>query len=159
MGFYIHTCQKMRYKIDYKPSQLLCPVTFTWFNFDENINSLLDKYHFLPLDLIIQQQFIEEIEERKTRLSQNTNNSTISTTTSTTHHPEFNDILQKYRPLVIEESIDPSRCGIDLGAMGGGRIFSSNDLNSRGKEIVEKYIREFLLLSGEIGYDIVFKFN
>lgn len=26
MGFYIHSCHKMRYKADYAPSDLLCPV-------------------------------------------------------------------------------------------------------------------------------------
>ncbi|KAE8590138.1 hypothetical protein XENTR_v10017960 [Xenopus tropicalis] len=30
MGFYIHTCPKMRYKGQYKPSDLLCPETYTW---------------------------------------------------------------------------------------------------------------------------------
>jgi hypothetical protein len=25
MGFYIHTCPKMRYKSEYRPSELLCP--------------------------------------------------------------------------------------------------------------------------------------
>ncbi|XP_066992523.2 arginyl-tRNA--protein transferase 1 isoform X2 [Anabrus simplex] len=30
MGFYIHTCPKMRYKANYCPSFLLCPETYTW---------------------------------------------------------------------------------------------------------------------------------
>jgi hypothetical protein len=30
MGFYIHTCRKMRYKADYSPSDVLCPVTGQW---------------------------------------------------------------------------------------------------------------------------------
>jgi hypothetical protein len=30
MGFYIHSCQKMRYKAEYSPSELLCPVTGHW---------------------------------------------------------------------------------------------------------------------------------
>jgi len=30
LGYYIHSCSKMRYKIDYQPSQLLCPSTFRW---------------------------------------------------------------------------------------------------------------------------------
>eukprot|EP00547_Thalassionema_nitzschioides_P015577 CAMPEP_0194249084 /NCGR_PEP_ID=MMETSP0158-20130606/19722_1 /TAXON_ID=33649 /ORGANISM="Thalassionema nitzschioides, Strain L26-B" /LENGTH=601 /DNA_ID=CAMNT_0038985529 /DNA_START=1 /DNA_END=1806 /DNA_ORIENTATION=+ len=30
LGYYIHSCSKMRYKIDYQPSQLLCPSTFKW---------------------------------------------------------------------------------------------------------------------------------
>lgn len=28
MGYYIHSCSKMRYKGDYKPSELLCPVIY-----------------------------------------------------------------------------------------------------------------------------------
>ncbi|KAL1416194.1 hypothetical protein MTO96_006456 [Rhipicephalus appendiculatus] len=30
MGFYIHTCPKMRYKGNFSPSRLLCPETYTW---------------------------------------------------------------------------------------------------------------------------------
>ncbi|KAI2493625.1 Arginine-tRNA-protein transferase [Fragilaria crotonensis] len=30
LGYYIHSCGKMRYKADYHPSQLLCPVTLQW---------------------------------------------------------------------------------------------------------------------------------
>ena len=30
MGFYIHGCQKMRYKAEYNPSEILCPVTHRW---------------------------------------------------------------------------------------------------------------------------------
>ncbi|XP_055083477.1 arginyl-tRNA--protein transferase 1 isoform X1 [Periophthalmus magnuspinnatus] len=30
LGFYIHSCPKMRYKGQYRPSDLLCPETFTW---------------------------------------------------------------------------------------------------------------------------------
>jgi arginyl-tRNA---protein transferase len=30
LGYYIESCPKMRYKADYRPSQLLCPVTFQW---------------------------------------------------------------------------------------------------------------------------------
>ncbi|KAM6956197.1 arginyl-tRNA--protein transferase 1 [Aplochiton taeniatus] len=30
LGFYIHSCPKMRYKGQYQPSDLLCPETFVW---------------------------------------------------------------------------------------------------------------------------------
>ncbi|KAM0735389.1 Arginyl-tRNA--protein transferase 1 [Formica fusca] len=30
MGFYIHTCPKMRYKAKMRPSKLLCPQTYVW---------------------------------------------------------------------------------------------------------------------------------
>ncbi|MCO5557983.1 hypothetical protein L7F22_011557 [Adiantum nelumboides] len=34
LGYYIHTCPKMRYKGAYQPSELLCPVKFQWVPFD-----------------------------------------------------------------------------------------------------------------------------
>ncbi|KAI5084009.1 hypothetical protein GOP47_0000178 [Adiantum capillus-veneris] len=34
LGYYIHTCPKMRYKGAYRPSELLCPVKFQWVPFD-----------------------------------------------------------------------------------------------------------------------------
>ena len=33
LGFYIHSCAKMRYKAAFKPSELLCPVTRRWVPF------------------------------------------------------------------------------------------------------------------------------
>eukprot|EP00455_Lapot_gusevi_P057532 TRINITY_DN9826_c0_g1_i6.p1 TRINITY_DN9826_c0_g1~~TRINITY_DN9826_c0_g1_i6.p1 ORF type:complete len:223 (+),score=32.21 TRINITY_DN9826_c0_g1_i6:100-768(+) len=35
MGYYIHTCVKMRYKGQYRPSDLLCPERFTWHSLAE----------------------------------------------------------------------------------------------------------------------------
>lgn len=35
MGFYIHNCQKMRYKAEYSPSEILCPVTHRWVKVDD----------------------------------------------------------------------------------------------------------------------------
>ena len=35
MGFYIDTCQKMRYKGEYLPSELLCPRTYVWVNIEK----------------------------------------------------------------------------------------------------------------------------
>ncbi|XP_050695259.1 arginyl-tRNA--protein transferase 1-like isoform X1 [Eriocheir sinensis] len=34
MGFYIHSCPKMRYKGKYKPSYLLCPETYEWISIE-----------------------------------------------------------------------------------------------------------------------------
>lgn len=35
MGYYIHSCVKMRYKAHMKPSELLCPEVYTWHRLDE----------------------------------------------------------------------------------------------------------------------------
>eukprot|EP00951_Prasinocladus_malaysianus_P003904 scaffold27639_cov42-Prasinocladus_malaysianus.AAC.1 len=34
LGYYIHDCPKMRYKADYHPSDLLCPVNYIWTPYD-----------------------------------------------------------------------------------------------------------------------------
>ncbi|XP_055832703.1 arginyl-tRNA--protein transferase 2-like isoform X1 [Solanum dulcamara] len=34
LGYYIHSCSKMRYKAAYRPSELLCPLRFQWVPFD-----------------------------------------------------------------------------------------------------------------------------
>ncbi|PON76715.1 Arginine-tRNA-protein transferase [Parasponia andersonii] len=34
LGYYIHSCNKMRYKATYRPSELLCPLRYQWVSFD-----------------------------------------------------------------------------------------------------------------------------
>lgn len=40
LGYYIHSCQKMRYKAEYKPSELNCPARGKWVNYDVAIQRL-----------------------------------------------------------------------------------------------------------------------
>nr|KAF6268003.1 arginyltransferase 1 [Myotis myotis] len=40
MGFYIHSCPKMRYKGHYRPSDLLCPETYVWVPIEQCLPSL-----------------------------------------------------------------------------------------------------------------------
>lgn len=56
MGFYIHSCPKMRYKSGLQPSHLLCPEAYTWHLLDKNILSKLDarKYNRLNEDQSVQ---------------------------------------------------------------------------------------------------------
>jgi arginine-tRNA-protein transferase len=41
MGFYIHSCPKMRYKGSFSPSYLLCPEVYTWHLLDDHIRAEL----------------------------------------------------------------------------------------------------------------------
>eukprot|EP01032_Pedospumella_encystans_P011353 gene11353-13204_t len=50
MGFYIHTCEKMRYKGEYKPSELLCPTSLQWYPLNPYCSEILDKFHFSPFE-------------------------------------------------------------------------------------------------------------
>ncbi|XP_011876561.1 PREDICTED: arginyl-tRNA--protein transferase 1 isoform X2 [Vollenhovia emeryi] len=40
MGFYIHTCPKMRYKARMRPSKLLCPETYVWCDIEPCLTKL-----------------------------------------------------------------------------------------------------------------------
>ncbi|KAJ1526140.1 hypothetical protein ONE63_009301 [Megalurothrips usitatus] len=49
MGFYIHSCPKMRYKAGLYPSMLLCPETYTWHPISQCL-VLLDKNKYSRLE-------------------------------------------------------------------------------------------------------------
>lgn len=49
MGFYIHSCPKMRYKGHYTPSYLLCPAAYSWHPI-EKCRELLDKEKYSEFD-------------------------------------------------------------------------------------------------------------
>lgn len=48
LGYYIHSCNKMRYKAAYRPSELLCPLRYQWVSFD-NAKMLLDRKKYAVL--------------------------------------------------------------------------------------------------------------
>ena len=59
-----------------------------------------------------------------------------------------------------KQLINPTRCSnIDVGRSERGNLFCSNDLTWEGKVVVEKYICELLLLSGEFVHELISKFN
>ena len=43
LGFYIHHCSKMKYKAQFEPSSLLCPITYQWTPLDDRLRSILDR--------------------------------------------------------------------------------------------------------------------
>ena len=60
MGYYIHSCPKMRYKAAFKPSQLLCPATFTWVPL-ERVTEALDQKPYVVLATVGQEQEHDEV--------------------------------------------------------------------------------------------------
>ncbi|KAH7320253.1 arginine-tRNA-protein transferase, partial [Stachybotrys elegans] len=48
-GFYIHSCPKMRYKLDYSPQEILDPIALRWDPLDSGVLSLLDSKPFVSL--------------------------------------------------------------------------------------------------------------
>jgi arginine-tRNA-protein transferase len=48
-GYYIHSCPKMRYKIDYSPQYVLDPETLAWDRLDKEALAIFDKKHYVSL--------------------------------------------------------------------------------------------------------------
>ncbi|CAJ2511821.1 Uu.00g074460.m01.CDS01 [Anthostomella pinea] len=48
-GFYIHTCPKMRYKIDFSPQQILNPNNMEWLDLTKDIIAKFDGHGYLDL--------------------------------------------------------------------------------------------------------------
>lgn len=49
MGYYIHSCAKMRYKGEYRPQYVLDPESLTWDPLDGELRALLDKKRYVSL--------------------------------------------------------------------------------------------------------------
>lgn len=49
MGYYIHSCMKMRYKSDYKPQYVLDPESLEWDPLDGDLRRLLDSKAYVSL--------------------------------------------------------------------------------------------------------------
>ncbi|EGG18915.1 arginyltransferase [Cavenderia fasciculata] len=48
MGYYIHSCPKMKYKANYKPSELLCPEVYRWVDVTKAVERI-EKSKYSPL--------------------------------------------------------------------------------------------------------------
>jgi arginine-tRNA-protein transferase len=48
-GYYIHSCPKMKYKMDYSPQYVLDPETLVWDHVDKDVLALFDTKHYLSL--------------------------------------------------------------------------------------------------------------
>lgn len=62
MGFYIHSCPKMRYKGKLSPSFLLCPETYNWVSIEKCIEKLeVTKYaKFVNADGVIDENLCSD---------------------------------------------------------------------------------------------------
>ncbi|KAL1880960.1 Arginyl-tRNA--protein transferase 1 [Paecilomyces lecythidis] len=49
MGYYIHSCQKMRYKGTYRPQYILDPESYTWDPLDGELSKKLDERPYVSL--------------------------------------------------------------------------------------------------------------
>ncbi|EFC49361.1 arginyltransferase 1-like protein [Naegleria gruberi] len=50
LGFYIHSCQKMKYKGQYSPSEILCFDTYTWVPLNDELKSKLEENKYFTFN-------------------------------------------------------------------------------------------------------------
>ncbi|KAL0940745.1 arginine-trna-protein transferase 1 [Colletotrichum truncatum] len=63
-GFYIHTCPKMRYKMDYTPQYILDPETLEWDPMDKRVMKLLDQKSYLSLSKEGKETSLDQVQIR-----------------------------------------------------------------------------------------------
>lgn len=152
MGFYIHSCPKMRYKSEYKPSELLCPTLLTWHKLDSSLQ-FLDKHRFTPLDpaladersLIASSESIDtscEVEEQVVSLLKGCT-STPKESRVCSLHGNLNHFAPRFN-VISRESLAQIR--LDLGT---GNLLFVHQLNGQGQEVIEKMLQELGACCGE----------
>jgi len=149
MGYYIHSCEKMRYKSEYAPSELMCPTTMKFFPLKECVK-YLDVNEFSPFDP-------ELAEERRVEVASTTKSS--SSLSSSTLQKLSSSTLTRYAPRFPGlNEFDFNAIKISLG--DDATTLSIRELHSNGRMIVKKlFVELFGLCGGDILSRFTFKFN
>eukprot|EP01038_Epipyxis_sp_PR26KG_P009262 gene9262-12477_t len=164
MGFYIHTCSKMRYKAEYQPSDLLCPTSLKWISFYE-CKPLLDRFRFTPFD----PELVPLRESINDTVDINNDDENVKKVVSDENGNEVSKLLEELDLSVfsmrfdgvpadeISNSFDISDVSLDIGI---GRSILVNQLQPRGQEVVTRWIREFFsFCHPSLKSHFVFHFN
>jgi arginine-tRNA-protein transferase len=133
MGFYIHSCVKMRYKAEYRPSELLCPTTFSWYDLDKRVLALLDLHKFSPLEPHVSLQYQSAMESS-------------STADLTEYKPRFSNSSRSLNALKLLIRKDYP-------------ILSWNDITAEGQEVLRPMLTTWLENIGpELAKNFVLRF-
>ena len=134
LGYYIRSCIKMVYKAEYKPSELLCPTTSRWVDF-EAAKKILDEQS--PVRqcctlFTVAKTTNEEDDERHSNRSSLTCNSMYT---------------EQHKSALLESMM------LDIGDVGGkgNPPITVSMLNPEGRAMVDPLIREFI---EEVGFDV-----
>ena len=129
MGFYIHSCEKMRYKGDYQPSELLCPTSLEWFPL-KNCIPLMEKHKFTPFEpkLAAERDSVPD---------------------------DQIELLQVYAPN-LRDKIDVQSIQLDLGVE---QLLNLTHLNKRGVEILTPTLTDFLNQTGPVARELIVKLH
>jgi arginine-tRNA-protein transferase len=128
LGYYIESCPKMRYKVEYRPSELLCPVTYRWVDADVGKRLLLQnspQRHCCQLYAGDDDDAAAAAGDAPLNSPAPGDHESASSTTAS---------------IAIVERIP-----MDVGA---GYAVTLNDLQAQGRAVVEPILREFVEAAG-----------
>ncbi|KAF2708501.1 hypothetical protein K504DRAFT_477844 [Pleomassaria siparia CBS 279.74] len=102
MGFYIHSCPKMRYKGEYSPQYVLDPETYEWNPLDGELRELLDRKPYVSLS-----------RERRLKTDKSAPTSAEDTASNVHGASDGNDLAEYLHPTAAEGG-DAVRDGMSL---------------------------------------------
>jgi arginyl-tRNA---protein transferase len=142
MGFYIHTCAKMKYKGEYAPSELLCPSSLSWFPLGDCLPRL-DRFRFTPFrdDLATRREAIA-VQCRGLSADQPLDSAAGESALSAEEVRE----LQQFAP-AVGDSTDISSLLLDLKSPA--RFFLVADITQKGQDILKPILEDWLAIAGQ----------
>lgn len=141
MGFYIDSCEKMRYKGEFSPSELLCPTTLQWYYLKDILHYFRkEKFKFCPLDKELHDLYIKD-----------TNNLYDDNSSYREVDKSNTTIERKYSPRLNKSDDNFKEIELLLSSDQNFELYFFH-LEKRGQEIVKEYLLE---LQDVCGYEIL----
>jgi arginine-tRNA-protein transferase len=134
MGFYIHSCEKMRYKGEYAPSELRCPTTHQWIPLADCVPAL-EKHAFTP--------FVEPYRTQREQIEGEFGVPT-SSTKKNEKRKSLESLLYKHPNLPRVDAVP-----IDIPDQGVEGL-SVRHLTRKGQEVVTPMIQDWMENCGEV---------
>lgn len=136
MGYYIHNCDKMKYKGEYHPSELLCPMTLRdWVPLSDCL-LLFNRYKFTPL--------VEPYRSRRAEL-------VVEAGAGANEKSALMEFVIKQDTSRIDE--------IDL-SLGNNAIYRFSDISVKGRSILKPLLEEWLQYAQQtVGLRVTLLFN
>ena len=115
MGYYIHTCKKMKYKGDYRTQQVLDYDTGRWHPLDEQMRALMDKRHWVSMSRE------EEIKEALQQTEVSDSSTEAPNGDTSTSSPQEEAVVQRVYDALHPTPLSAFESGLsvlDLGVPG-----------------------------------------
>lgn len=145
LGYYIHSCGKMRYKADFKPSKLLCPKYGEWVDF-EAAKAVIERDSPVRhcCALTFNPKYQKKVTKKPSIESMQLDITVRESHKKTNASDNLDDDDNGDDDSVINEDNDED----GLGDVNMSTLITVGDLNSYGRKVVNPYVEEFVSVVG-----------